>query len=90
MRISPSQNPGVLATIKVSDMLIRSNQEYCRVPDTTPTPSPTTTQMTRLPSVSRIVFQNLGHTSWATGTLTAIDMPKSPCSTFQSQRKYCT
>ena len=47
-------------------------------------------QITRLPAVSSTVFQNFGHTSWATGTLTAMDVPKSPWSTFHSQRKYCT
>jgi len=69
-------------------MLMRSNHEYCRVPDTIPTPRPTTTQIARLPSVSRTVFQNLGQTSCATGTFTAIDVPKSPCTTFHSHRKY--
>ena len=71
-------------------MLMRSNHEYWRVPETTPTLRPTTTQMTRLPAVRSTVFQNLGQTSWATGTFTAIDAPKSPCSTFHSQRKYWT
>ncbi len=90
MRMRPSQNAGVLATTRVSDMLMRSNHEYCRVPDTMPTPSPITMQITRLPAVSSTVFQNLGHTSWATGTLTAIEVPKSPWRTFHSQRTYCT
>ena len=90
IRISPSQKAGVLATMSVRDMLMRSNHEYWRVPETMPTPRPTTTQMTRLPAVRSTVFQNFGQTSWATGTLTAMETPKSPCSTFPSQRKYCT
>jgi len=90
MRMRPSQNAGVLATMRVRDMLMRSNHEYWRVPDTMPTPRPITMQITRLPAVSSTVFQNFGHTSWATGTLTAMEVPKSPWTTFHSQRTYCT
>ena len=71
-------------------MLRRSNQEYWRVPEMMPTPRPITTHTTRLPAVRSTVFQNFGQTRLATGTLMAIEAPKSPCTTFHSQRKYWT
>ena len=80
----------MLPKTSVIDMVARSKVEPARAAAKAPTPKPTISDSSRLAAARTTVLTNFGNTRWLTGTLVAIDMPKSPFSTVVSHLTYWT
>src|SRR5712692_3716752 len=86
----PNQKFGIDSPKKAAPVEIWSNNEYCRIAEYTPMPTPTIRENTVATLPRTNVFQRASLMSLATGWLVRSDTPQSPRTKWVNQVVYCS